>query len=247
MNPWIVAGILLEPLVAMVYPARCTCCGRVGDGWLCVSCRDQVSPPSGPACERCDLPLRRGGECPDCRALDPFFVRACAAGSYGGPLKRALLVLKFEGRWQVAECLAELLAARARDAFGDVRFDGVVGVPLDAEREALRGFNQANLLAWRTAVRLGVPYQPRLLVRPRRGPVQSRAAGVQRRANVESAFAVSVPEGWRGKRILLIDDVMTTGATLNAAAGALAQAGARVWGLVVARGALRRLKGRNAA
>ena len=238
MNPWIVAGVLLEPLLAMVYPARCACCGRVGDGWLCAPCRAQVSAPSGIACERCDLPLRWGGECPDCRALEPCFVRACAAGSYAGPLKRALLALKFEGCWQVGDCLAGFLAQRVRGAFGEVLFDGVVGVPLDAAREALRGFNQANLLAWRTAVRLGVPYHPRLLARTRRGSVQSRSVGVQRLANVESAFSVSVPDGWHGKRILLIDDVMTTGATLNAAAGALAQAGAQVWGLVVARGAV---------
>ena len=247
MNPWMTAGVLLEPLLSLVFPARCVCCSSVGLGWLCPGCCSGIVRSPGPRCGRCDLPLRDEGDCPDCRSLSSSLVRTVAVGAYAGPLKRALQALKFERRWELCEPLARLLACRVQEGLGEVGFDLIGAIPIDAAREALRGYNQAGLLAWRTAVRLGIPYRPGLLVRTRGGTAQSRSSRARRRPNVEGAFVVPAPQAVRGRRVLLLDDVMTTGATLDAAASVLAEAGAQVWGLVVARGELRRLKGRKAA
>lgn len=271
MTPWIVLGTLLEPLLGMLYPPRCIECRRLGHGWVCSACVDALAPPSGPRCPRCDLPLGSPAtaaapadaagpsadrpatavappDCPDCRAARPRFECLRAVGSYSGLLKTALTALKFEGCWPLADPLARLLASTARGALPVAAMDAVASIPTDPARAALRGYDQAHLLAWRVAVRLGLPLARGLLVRVEAAArPQSHSGQGQRRANVEHAFAVPRPAAVRGKRILLVDDVCTTGATLNAAAGALSDSGARAWGLVVARGALRRWRGRTAA
>lgn len=238
-----VSGIA-SSLLDLLFPPRCAGCGRSGAA-LCATCLASVRPPAPPLCARCGRPLPAStpSVCVDCAAghgprhLDA--ARSCAA--YEGAVRNAVLALKFRGQRRVARPLGELLASDARRA--GWRPDVVVPVPLHRDRRRARGYNQAELLARACARRLGVPCATALMVRARATRPQVGLAAVDRRANVAGAFGLARPwdvAGLADKRILLVDDVLTTGSTLDAAAEALrAVAPAAVWGLAVAQPDLR--------
>jgi ComF family protein len=157
-----------------------------------------------------------------------------AFGLYGGPLASALRRLKYEDRPDLAGPLGHLLRHAARDA--GIRADLVVPVPLHPARLAERGYNQAALLGVAAARELGVPLAPGALRRTRHTPQQAHLDRGHRLHNVAGAFQVGAPARVRGQRVVLVDDVTTTGATLAACAEALGAAGVTsVTALVVAR------------
>lgn len=210
---------------------------------------DALSPA---ACAACDAPVaRRRVFCPACartvvRAGDLPRVRPgrergegelaaiVAFGLFGGALATALKRLKYEGRSDLGGPLGHLLRRAAREV--GMGAGVVVPVPLHPRRVAERGYNQAALLASAVADELRAPCSPRALARVRHTPQQVRLDRRERLRNVTSAFCVLRPEAVRGRRVVLVDDVVTTGATLEACAEALLRAGAgEVTALVVAR------------
>lgn len=184
-----------------------------------------------PRCAACDDPTpRRIVFCPACTATierrprggpeGPHF----AAFVYGGAMARAITRFKYERRPDLGRPLADLLWGEFEPhARGP---DLVVPVPLHPRRLAERGFNQSALLAARVAWQLDVPLAPRALRRVRDTPRQATLGRAARRANVEGAFEVRDARIVRGRTVLLVDDVRTTGATLRACAGALLESGA---------------------
>jgi len=194
----------------------------------------EVLSPGG--CAGCGLPLAAGerGFCGGCALLlepspqtPPAHV--AAAYAYGGPLAEAVLALKYAGRTELAAPLGRLLAQAAVPYAGKV--DEVVPLPLHRGRLRERGFNQSALLARPVARALGVPLVTHRLRRVRPTPAQASLPREGRLANVRGAFAARAG----APRVLLIDDVRTTGATLTAAAEALLDAGAlRVYALALA-------------
>jgi ComF family protein len=169
--------------------------------------------------------------CAACRAAPPPFDYARAAAPYGGAVREAVHALKFGGRRSLARPLADLLGEQcgALDAV-----DALVPVPLARARERERGFNQAVLLGERLGERLGVRVRPRWLARLRDTVPQSDLTAPERRANVAGAFAAA--PAVRGRHVVIIDDVVTTGATVGECARALRAAAARRVGvLAVAR------------
>jgi ComF family protein len=158
-------------------------------------------------------------------------------------MRAAIHALKYGGRPVLAAPLGQLLAEEGAEAVPVALrdwADGVLPVPLHPARRAERGFNQAELLAAPCAARWGVRMLPRALVRARPTLPQADLDAAARRANVRDAFRVSRPGEVRGRRVLLVDDVLTTGATVGAAAGALLAAGAAAVGvLTLARVVLR--------
>lgn len=187
-----------------------------------------------PGCAACDYPVRVGvAFCPPCaRTVEPASVPddVAAVGAFGGALADAIHRLKFGDRPDVARALGDLLAARGRALASGA--DAIVPVPLGPVRLSTRGYNQASLLARRLSLAWDIPRLPTALARVRETAPQAQAARGDRAPNVEGAFAASSSR-LRGRRVVLVDDVMTTGATLRAARAALASAGARVVGVAV--------------
>jgi ComF family protein len=195
---------------------------------LCVGCRARLPTGSQPRCPRCDLPLgtgrRRSPECRECAAWPAELGRARHAYLLEAPADTVVHALKYKGWPELAREMGAAMAPRVgRLARGSV----VVPVPTTERRRRRRGYNQAELLARALASELDRPLVD-ALVRTRGGRTQVALHPLQRRANVQGAFAARpcATAQLEGRPVLLVDDVLTTGATASAAALALAQAGA---------------------
>ncbi len=236
-------------LLDVIYPPRCIVCRAWTTGeCLCDKCRVKVIPVPEPWCRYCGGPTHRDGEpCLHCSGERlPPFIWSTAAGLYQGPLRDAVHALKYHRRTQLAVPLAhlmllaidhpecKLLECDAVD--GLVPFDMVVPAPLHPARLRQRGFNQADLLAREVARVLGPQLRTDVLRRVKSTSTQTALDRKERAENVVGVFSTCKPEAVAGKSILLIDDVLTTGATVRDAARSLQNSGARrIAVLVVAR------------
>lgn len=234
-----------DGLLDLVYPPRCLLCERLDRPAVCDECAAAFTPVPEPFCPRCGRPIdEAGASCRTCRermqgaeeeegwAFDA--ARACAI--YEGAIRHGIHRLKYDGAEMLGEPLGAYLANRCvvGGLFPEAtlrQIGAVVPVPMHPSRERARGYNQARLLAMPIAEMLGVPLlPPDLLRRTRRTPPQVRLGGAARRGNLREAFAVTKNGDMAavsGKDLLLIDDVFTTGATVDACARALKDAGAR--------------------
>lgn len=214
-----------------VWPPRCLGCATIGTP-LCDRCDASLPRLPDPQCPRCATVVPQAGECGDCQEQAPAFDRLIAAFHYRGPVRRALLKLKFGQRQDIARGFG-LAAAQAAVATG-IAWDCVVPVPLHPGSQKQRGYNQAELIAREVAFQLHAPLRASL-VRHRDAPRQARARDAEeRRRNVAGAFRSLA--ALDGLAVLLVDDICTTGATLDACARALKEAGAaRVDALVAGR------------
>ncbi|MBC7256997.1 MAG: ComF family protein, partial [Chloroflexi bacterium] len=218
-----------------LFPPQCVACGARG-AWLCADCIAAMPRIMPPFCPHCGEPQRSGRPCRHCAERASSLEGIRSVGLYAGPLQRAIWAFKYEGLWVLVDPLASLLEEYYRGHPWPV--DLVMPVPLHRRRERRRGYNQSALLARTLAKRLALPYEPDLLVRRRDTPSQVGKSREERYLNMEGAFACARPVP-SGARILLVDDVLTTGATLEACAAPLKSAGAAtVWGMTLARAAL---------
>jgi ComF family protein len=221
-------------LLAALWPPRCLACGERGHAArdLCPACLD-VLPWNRVACPTCALPLPMpAAACGACLARRPPLALVHAACVYARPLDRLLPRFKFHGDFAAGRLLSQLMA----DACDDLpRPDALVAIPLHRSRLRQRGYDQALELARPLARALDLPLRPDLLVRGRGTAPQSELSAAARRRNLRDAFAVQAGTPLPA-HVVLVDDVMTTGATLHAAAIALRRAGvARVDAWVCAR------------
>jgi ComF family protein len=224
---------MLQAIVDLLFVPHCAACDVCVDPGvaLCATCELSLYE-LGAACPRCAEPLAHaGGEavpCARCRAAPPPFSSAHAAYRYGGELAWALQRLKYEGRPDIARTLAPLLAPALARVVAQTGADLAVPVPLHWRRLSSRGFNHAALLLGHAARGLGLAVD-RASLRRARATAAQRGLGLRQRAdNVAGAFVVPQRRRARvaGRRVLCMDDVMTTGATLGACARALLAAGA---------------------
>jgi ComF family protein len=243
--------VALGMLLDLVYPPRCAGCGTRG-AWLCDACLERIQPLSVQRCARCRRPLAEAvggavtGRCADCASmLGDGLAGVLIVARYEDPLRSAIHALKYRGQRGLAQPLGGVLAKRAEALASHV--DVVVPVPLHPSRERQRRYNQAALLAATCATRIGLPIERRWLRRRRATRPQVGLHAAARHENVADAFAAT-PHGTHalaGRRVLLVDDVTTSGATLEAAAGAMRRAGAAsVWGLALAQPSLQADGGR---
>ena len=209
---------------------------------LCWDCRGALAVISAPFCSVCGEPVYGSIDhdyvCHGCVTHPPGYRRARAAIHYDDHGKRLVIQFKYNQALWLQSLLVELLASALQSHYADEAYDGLCAVPLHPVKRRERGYNQSMLLARALSRRVGIPLLgQRSLRRVRPTPSQTRLTARQRLTNVKGAFATSRPDEWTGKRLLIVDDVMTTGATVGACARVLMDAGARsVDVITVARG-----------
>ena len=218
----------------LALPQRCElCAGTSGAQLLCPACLDAL-PRLGPACPRCALPTATGEVCGQCLGHPPPFDATIAAFAYGFPVDRLLHAFKYHGRLALAEWGANAVLAQRERCPGARRPDRHVALPLSRERQRERGYNQAFEIARTIARRLSLPLLRGGARRVRQAPPQAALPWSERAKNVRGAFVCELD--LTNLSIAVIDDVMTTGASLAEFATTLKAAGAaRVENWVVAR------------
>jgi competence protein ComFC len=245
-SPW--RGIR-EALASLIFPAPCKICGQMLDTGMripfCQVCIVSLMKSlNAPLCSLCGRPvvfLEEGpltGErrCHMCRRGAYSFDVARSYGAYTPAMARAILMLKYESVTPLGAWFAGFLARVVDRNPGAFAADVLVPVPLDSTRQRERGYNQAELIARPLARLLHIPFRTYLLVRTRPRPNKLRLTRLERWETVRGAYATHQRANVDKLRVLLVDDVFTTGATLDACSKALKQAGAaRVAGLTVAR------------
>lgn len=223
-------AVLRNALLDLLFPPRCVVCRREGM-WLCAACRAGIEPIAPPLCPRCGRPVT-SPPCPYCAKLPVQIDGIRAVAFFEGALREAIHAFKYLHRTVLADDFGTMLNDHLLTF--PLPIDTIVAVPLHSDRERTRGFNQSLLLARALGARRQLPVWEDGLIRTRATRSQTELNAVERRVNVRDAFAASARV--QGARVLLIDDVCTTGATMDACGVALYARGAKsVWGLAVAR------------
>lgn len=230
----------------LIYPAVCQICreerATKDESYICTSCRKKVRVIEPPFCSKCGTPFEGdiGGmfECSECKEVELKFDSARAAVRVNAFMLDVVHKYKY-ARWMWFEkFLGELLVQAAIPELSKERWDMIVPVPLHSLKKREREFNQADRLAKYLSSALHVPMNTKILKRVAPTQSQTRLTRQERTENVKKAFALREPLDLKGMNIILIDDILTTGATTSACAGILRKAGAakiQVW--TVARGA----------
>jgi ComF family protein len=236
---WLNAGL------GLLYPEVCQLCGEAratpAEGYVCGGCRARVRFIREPFCERCGRPyegdITTRFECANCLEMEWHFRSARSAVAARDPVLEVIHRYKYQRALWFEPFLAELLIQAARPALRGQNRDVIVPVPLHPAKQRQREFNQAERLARRLGAATQIPVNKRLLQRVIPTRTQTQLSRPERLANVRNAFAMRKGQRLNGERIVLVDDVFTTGATTSACARVLAAAGAGevcVW--TVARG-----------
>ncbi|MFM7323288.1 MAG: phosphoribosyltransferase family protein [Armatimonadota bacterium] len=219
-----------------VFPSRCHICGAWDLPAICSDCGDAFEAMPSDACGRCPRPAD-GASCGTCEAArarwgDWNFTEARAAYVFDGPVRRLIHEMKYRGQLHLADSLGERAAARVDQAFPE-GFDVVVAMPGDPWRTLRRGANPVEEIARRVAGRLGCPVlTPGALRRDGSTAQMGRTSEERRSARLRFRLDMRTAGMLREARVLLVDDVFTTGASVHAAAGAIGSAGAgsvKVW------------------
>lgn len=207
-------------LLDFAFPPLCHVCGKYFPDadrlHICPSCMELLPAPSSPLCKVCGVPFVGAGDdhtCSSCLKQPPAFDAARAAIVYDGPGRDLIHSFKYDFRTHLRRPLAFLLVRNLSDFVADRRPDLIVPVPLHIKRLRSRGFNQAVLLGELLAREWHIPLQRRAIRRIRWTEPQISLTAEQRRTNVRGAFSVPDDGIVSGKRVLLLDDVITTGST----------------------------------
>jgi ComF family protein len=211
-----------EPLIGLILPELCRRCGTPTNAGFCAACRDDFAHNEH-ACSVCGCGPLTGGrrQCPT-HKRNWHVTHVVAPLLYAPPLERYLHALKYSGERAIGRCLGQILADAVAARCADI--DAIVSVPLHAKRLAERGYNQALEIARAVSASTKLPILRAGIMRTRATSPQARLNGTERYDNLAAAF--SVTRQLAGKRLAIVDDVITTGATINALATALMLAGA---------------------
>jgi len=223
-----------KSLWGVFFPPSCTFCGSARTECapgLCTTCLGSIRRVSKPFCAQCGLPtpglsLQESGLCGRCLSKPPPYRKARYGLYYEGPLRDALISFKFHGALDIGRDLSHFMAEAFRNRFSGDEFDFIIPVPLHRRRLVRRGFNQAIVLSGHLSAGAGLPLERSALLKIKDTPPQVGLSRAQRVANLRNSFAVKDADRIRGKKILLVDDVATTGSTLAEAAKTLMKGGA---------------------
>lgn len=221
---------LAAKLLALLFPPSCALCGALlkADAVpeLCANCRNTIDFLMGPTCKKCDRPVQSGVLfCGDCSKEMPDFIVHISGCVYEEAVRNLMLNFKFHNKRNAYRLFADMLIQRIERYESFPTPDLVLCVPMSEKGLERRGYNQAELIAGRVAARFGWNFMPNGLVKVRDTGVQSTLPPDQRRKNVCGAYAIGECDV-AGKRVLVIDDIFTTGSTMMELTHLLKSAGA---------------------
>ena len=233
---------LLETLSAFVFPVDCEICGVAVHPHpplgVCGGCQAEVKLIAPPHCQGCGRTLTgKMPRCAECRTESYAFDQAYACAAYQGAMRQLIHAFKFENRKYLKHFFVKTMTEFMNSHLTAATVDGILPVPIDKDRRLERGFNQSELISMEISRVFGIPHSSGNLIHLRPGAVQSQLAKNQRQLNVKGAFLVRNADEFHSKRLLLIDDILTTGYTASECAKMLKKAGATsVTVLALARG-----------
>jgi ComF family protein len=215
----------------LLFPPACGGCGKLGSRW-CAECQKKVKILSGTLCDVCGLPQDVAGVCETCREAIPHFRALRAWAVFEGPLRQALLKLKYKRDMSMGDAIAAQMIPFVESL--NWKVDMLIPIPLGKQRLKERGYNQVGMVAKPLTLALKIQYAPHGLMRQKETRSQVGLSRQERKENIHAAFRAGADV--RGRNILLFDDVATTGSTLSPSADAQLDAGAsEVYALTVAR------------
>ena len=207
----------------LLFPPSCCGCGKLGS-LFCRDCQQKLESVPLPVCEVCGLPQNKTGICTECEITRPTFFALRSCTVYKDPARPALLSLKFHGKSGLGPAFARIIAPFL-DGLG-WQADYITPIPISQKRSKERGYNQAELIAYPLARLLGWQFNSSALSRTGHSNSQVGLGAKERRKNVQGVFHAE-PHVVNGKTILLVDDIATSGSTLDSASSTLLEAGAR--------------------
>ena len=223
---------LIKKLVNLIYPEGiyCIICDSFIDGKrtynICDNCIDKILWVGEDTCYVCGKPLPEGENlCEDCAGKDRYFDRGFTCAAYGLYERKLIADFKKSGKVYLARTLGEILYDRM--VMEDLEIHGIIPIPIHKDRLRERGFNQTELMGQFLAKESGWPLWPKAVIRVRQTESMKKLDRWERAKNMEGAFKVAEPEKIRNKNILVLDDIFTTGATLDECSKILKEAGAR--------------------
>lgn len=222
-------GKLQATLINLVYPKRCPLCGNIlpfEAGNVCETCISKQKRIEPPFCMKCGKTIGDETEeyCRDCIAIPKHYVRGFPAFAYVGGIKEALYGFKYKNQREYGDFFAECICAQYGNTIRALGIDGLVPVPVHPSKKRARGYNQAEVLARRLGKRLQLPIYPSYLKRVVNTNPQKELNDKTRVKNLKSAFKIGENE-IKLKKVLLVDDIYTSGATIESCTGVLLRAG----------------------
>ncbi len=207
-------------IIDLIYPRRCPLCGEIrefGKKGICEKCRPDLPWIEPPVCLMCGKMIDDDEDeyCDDCRRIPKNFERCYPAFSYEGKVKDSIYEFKYKNQREHAGFYADAIVKRYGETFANIRFDGIVPVPVHDNRRRKRGYNQAELLANELGKRLEVRVYPGFLERCSDTDPQKELDDVGRMKNLKNAFKIGKNDV-KLDTVLLVDDIYTSGATVNA-------------------------------
>lgn len=217
----------LEKMSDIFYPRRCPVCQKIlkdQERMICPQCETMLHPIGHPRCFKCGKPVEKGEYCRDCQKRKHMFEQGRGIFVYDSSMRRSVTRYKYYGCREYGDFYAKAMYRYAKMELREWKPDLIVPVPVHRSKERMRGFNQAAYLAERISRYTGIPADMGLVQKNIKTKSQKKLNALQRRKNLEKAFCVTGDV--RGKDILVIDDVYTTGSTIDAMASCLKKKGA---------------------
>lgn len=216
-------------LFDLIYPRRCPVCDDIvgGRALICEPCRLRLHPVGEPLCKKCGKPLSTAEAeyCPDCGRKKHLYVRGRAALEYDSVMRESIGRFKYKNRREYGDFYVQELLRACGEAVRSWNPDLLIPIPLHKSRRRKRGFNQAELIARGLGKELGIPVSADSLLRTKKTSPQKELNDQERKSNLKDAFQLA-KDNVKFKKILLIDDIYTTGSTIDAAASVLLDHGA---------------------
>lgn len=218
--------------VDFVYPPECAGCNKPGEIW-CNDCQESVRAITGPICPICGYPLTRNEVCPDCQETPPPYTALRSWAEYEGPLREALHNLKYKNDLELANVFSSALVNIIQTAHWN--FDFIIPMPISPNHYKSRGYNQSVVIARPIALTLGIPIVSNVVKRIKETRSQVNLNREERFKNLQSAFSANSAK-LLNKKVLLVDDICTTGATISSCSKTLKGAGcSEIYCLTIAR------------